>query len=116
MSRFRHRGHRFGRGQVHDGRTIRVGALRCGPLLFSSLQCFVNSAHDFLSLGRSCSDCRSRSAKVASVRNASTKSNFSPLLLGAGGGGTVMAPDATLSLRSKSRATASTMLSLIVGF
>ena len=37
----------------------------------------MDAAHSFLSLGRSCSDWRNLSASVASVRSASTKSNFS---------------------------------------
>ena len=36
----------------------------------------MNSAHSFLSLGRSCSASRNRSARVASSK-ASTRSNFS---------------------------------------
>ena len=58
------------------------------PLLFGFFQCFMNSAHSFLSLGRSFSSSRKRSASVASDRNASTKSNFSASGLGAGTAGT----------------------------
>ena len=75
-------------------------SLRGRPLLLGFLQRFVNSAHSFLSSGRSFSSCRKRSASVASDRSASTKSNLSPFELGAGTGS---APDVVLSPKSKSR-------------
>src|SRR5207253_9546930 len=84
-----------------------VTSLGCCSFLFSSLKGFMNSAHIFLSLGRSCSDWRKRSASVAKLLNASTRSNFS-VLVACGAG--VIAPEAVLSLRSKSRATASTTI------
>src|SRR5882762_7535480 len=80
-----HRRPRLHHGRIHDGRTLRTTSLGCGPFLFSSLECFVNSAHDFLSLERSCSDWRRRSANVARVRSASTRSNCpAPGVVGGG--------------------------------
>src|SRR6266850_4764531 len=76
-------------------------------LFFGSLQCFVNSAHSFLSLGRSGSELRRRSARVANVCKTSSTSNFS---MGLACAGAVMAAEALLSPRSKSRATAFTTL------
>src|SRR5208282_5932733 len=86
------------------------GGLDVGPrgscsFLFGAFQSVMDAAHSFLSLGRSCcSDWRSRSASVAKVRKASTRSNFSD----DGGADAIMAPAALSSARSKSRATEST--------
>src|SRR5437764_1021633 len=56
--------------------------LRHRTFLLGFLKCFVNSAHNFPSLGNSGSGCFKRSARLDSVFSASTKSNLS-----AGGGG-----------------------------
>src|SRR5260370_33204652 len=70
--------------------------------LLGAFQSVMDAAHSFLSLGRSCcSDWRSRSASVAKVRKASTRSNFSD----DGAPGAIMAAASFPSARPKSRAT-----------
>src|SRR5581483_11862775 len=100
-------------GYIEDRWLLHRGPLRGSSFLFGLLQRFVNSAHSFLSLGRSCSDWRKRSAKVAKVFNASSRSNLSLVEFA----GSIFAVPAPLPLtlpwapsfvRSKSRATAST--------
>src|SRR5208282_378065 len=96
--------------RLREGRGLLEGGLDVRPrgscsFLLGAFQSVMDAAHSFLSLGRSCcSDWRSRSASVAKVRKASTRSNFSDN----GGTGAIMAPAALPSARSKSRATEST--------
>ena len=123
MSRFRHRRQGFGCGQVHDGCGLGTASLRCGPFLFCSLQCFMNSAHEVILWGGAW---QARVLNeylfggdnkiVAVFDNASVAAPFPDVPLGAGAAATVIAPEAMLSLKSKSRATASTIPSLMVGF
>src|SRR5215471_8762545 len=87
-------------------RIHRRGGLIRHPFLLGLLECFVNSAHSFLSGSCFCSLSRNRSASVARERNASTKSNFSDPGIG---GGVVTTAVAGVLLRSKSRATLSTV-------
>src|ERR1019366_3358612 len=93
------------------------GGLDVGPrggcsFLLGAFQSVMDAAHSFLSFGTSWgSDWRSRSARVARVRKASTRSNFSE-----GGTGAIMAAEALPSDKSKSRATESAISAETVFF